>query len=170
MQAKNFEDAKYQVSSRVAQSMLKLDWRKKLFQSQYLGRFFYHCVNFSTGSYPVIHSSASLYWCMDHLKDERLWADVVKTMVEVAAWLTGHFKAKNFKPKNKAVKVDILEVGKAKTCCWWQTISHYGTYLCSKAHFIQRIILTRIYFREIKNLYTLRNHIWKNVMVKLYID
>ena len=35
-------------------------------------------------------------------------------MVDVAAWLTGHFKAKNFKSKNKCVKVNIFEVGKAK--------------------------------------------------------
>ena len=37
-----------------------------------------------------------------------------KNNAEVAAWLTGRFKAKNFKSKNKGVKVNILEVDRAK--------------------------------------------------------
>ena len=72
-------------------------------------------VNFSTGSCTAI-TQLCIFVLKHGASRERRKAlcKCYKNNGEVAAWLIGHFKAKNFKSKNKGVKVNTLEVNRPK--------------------------------------------------------
>ena len=75
------------------------------------------------------------------------------------------FQSQEFQIQEQRCESKYLRRRQSKTHCWWQTLSHCGTNVCSKAHFIQRMILTRICFGEIKNLYSL-----EGMMLKLKLQ
>lgn len=89
--------------------------KAKAFSKPVPGQIFFSLhVNFSAGSHPATTQLCILVLKRGPLAGGKALSRCYKNSGEVAAWLTRHCKAKNFKSKSKGVKVNPFEVNKAK--------------------------------------------------------